>query len=71
MVLATGAISEDVEANVGVMLPLFDILNHKNPHQISWSGNAEYVTFALGEGAEGVAAGEEVYNNYGAKVKNI
>ena len=53
--------------SVGVMLPLFDLLNHSTGTDIDWCGDARGVAFHVGAKSLGVAAGAEVFNNYGDK----
>jgi len=49
------------------MLPLFDLLNHSYNTDIDWTGTKNGVSFHCGVGSKGVAAGCEVFNNYGNK----
>ena len=54
---------------VGCLLPLLDMTNHRMRTGISWtttSSNDARVTFQAGSSG-GVSAGDEVFNNYGAK----
>jgi len=47
----------------GFLVPLLDVLNHREGIAIEWRASNAHVEFALGYSA---AAGEELYNNYGA-----
>lgn len=54
--------------SLGVMLPLFDLLNHQPGTNIDWSGDALGVTFSCGHDlSQSLPAGAEVFNNYGNK----
>ena len=54
--------------SLGVMLPLFDLLNHQPGTDIDWSGDAAGVTFSCGQDLpRSLPAGAEVFNNYGNK----
>ena len=54
--------------SLGVMLPLFDLLNHSYSTDIDWEGGTSSgVSFHCGVNSAGIAAGEEVFNNYGNK----
>ncbi|ORX88619.1 SET domain-containing protein [Basidiobolus meristosporus CBS 931.73] len=52
------------EEDQQIMLPLLDMLNHKLRQPITWSNHEGQVSFVCNRK---VAAGEEVFNNYGAK----
>jgi hypothetical protein len=52
----------------GVLLPFFDLLNHSGGTDIEWRGGGDAVVFVAG--AAGVAAGAEVFNNYGDKAND-
>ena len=55
---------------VGCLLPLLDMTNHRMRTPITWTTTAAHdarVSFRTGEAGGGVRAGEEVFNNYGAK----
>ncbi|CAE7280814.1 set10 [Symbiodinium natans] len=56
---------EEESDGEGAMVPFMDFTNHRSGTQIVWSADDTHVTFTAGE--TGVAAGEEVFNNYGDK----
>ena len=56
-----------LHGELGVMLPLFDLLNHSYETDIDWSGTALGVSFNCGIQSNGIQAGKEVFNNYGNK----
>jgi hypothetical protein len=56
---ATGSAFE-----LGVMLPLFDMLQHEAGTPISWLADGSQVVFRV---ESAVAAGAELFNNYGPK----
>jgi hypothetical protein len=49
---------------LGVMLPLFDMLQHEAGTPISWLADGSQVVFRV---ESAVAAGAELFNNYGPK----
>jgi len=52
------------EAAVGCLLPGLDLLNHRYRTRITWERRQDGVAFVT---ADGVPAGAQVFNNYGAK----
>merc|ERR1711933_239513 len=54
-------------AEVGCLLPLFDLLNHKSGQPIRWEASGDRIIFrAVGD----IKAGAEVFNNYGGSRSN-
>eukprot|EP00656_Telonema_subtile_P001976 TRINITY_DN10859_c0_g1_i3.p1 TRINITY_DN10859_c0_g1~~TRINITY_DN10859_c0_g1_i3.p1 ORF type:complete len:402 (+),score=67.15 TRINITY_DN10859_c0_g1_i3:36-1241(+) len=54
------------DAHAGVLLPMLDLLNHKNETAIQWTGTDNGIEFSTAE-PEGIPADIEVVNNYGPK----
>ncbi|KAF9883059.1 hypothetical protein FE257_004138 [Aspergillus nanangensis] len=52
------------EENVSVLLPFFDISNHRPMAKVEWQAGTDDVVFVT---LENVAAGQEVSNNYGPR----
>jgi hypothetical protein len=52
------------ESSSGVLLPFFDLLNHRHGQPIEWNSNSTHVEFAT---PCAVKSGDEVYNNYGGR----
>ena len=54
--------------SLGIMLPVFDILNHKYNQDIVWSGDESGVSFRNGSSvSSGISKHSEIFNNYGNK----
>lgn len=47
-----------------VLLPIIDLLNHDSHSKVQWYGQADSFCF---EKYDGIASGQELFNNYGAK----
>ena len=60
-----------LNGELGVMLPLFDLLNHSYETKIDWTGTSSGVSFNCGLQSNGVQAGKEVFNNYGNKSNEV
>ena len=58
------ATGETGTGETGVLLPLFDLLNHCATQPLSWVGDAVGVRFVADAA---IPAGAEVFNNYGAR----
>lgn len=60
-----GELGEDKGAEVlGIMLPFYDLLDHRCGHPISWEAGGRRLRFRL---IEAVPAGGPIWNNYGPK----
>ena len=52
------------ETSSGVLLPFFDLLNHRYGQPIEWTSNSKHVAFTT---LCVIKSGDEVYNNYGSR----
>ncbi|RAL17555.1 SET domain protein [Aspergillus homomorphus CBS 101889] len=62
----SGVISKDQlsEENVSVLLPFFDVANHRPLAKVEWRAEKDEVRFVV---LENVGAGQEISNNYGPR----
>ena len=58
------ASEEHAAGNLGCLLPMFDMTDHKNGHPIGWEAGCGCIRFRC---RVAVGAGEPLYNNYGSK----
>lgn len=49
------------------LIPVLDLLNHKNDTEVSWHLHDEYITASTAEKPCNMKKGMELYNNYGSK----
>jgi len=53
-----------IAGTLGVMFPLYDMLDHRPGHRITWEAGGGGIRFRC---VGGIRAGEQIYNNYGPK----
>ena len=53
-----------IAGTLGVMFPLYDMLDHRPGHRITWEAGEGSIRFRC---IGGIRAGEQIYNNYGPK----
>ena len=64
---ASGTLPPDpnkIAGTLGVMFPLYDMLDHRPGHRITWEAGGGSIRFLC---VDGIRAGEQIYNNYGPK----